>query len=440
MYDCNNKVGESCYRLIARNGEFIYLRTQGCLDIDQENQVGSFVCRNTLVSEEEGLDLIAKMKNRFVIMIREKRLSKPNHLEVDGPSQLEDAIRSMITKLPHSTENVVPANSVHSNTMNEARNIYGRNLQSPFAYIIPKIDTIPDSIDKSVRFIAVTGRRRSDSEDDGCDGSSPRASTISNIEYTPAGSASIGKSLNDYRTNDKTDRILGGKRMPGSRKPIASNCEPMSPPTYQAPRSAKTLITSGDEEPAAIPSVNLRVPPLPTSADYFDQPHIEEDNAKFGRYLGTNPSTGKPILMARFPNQCENNIRDFCSSVGGFKYDRQSESQPSSNKRSSTAVQNEGFSSQTAQKRPLSSDNFPALNTTKRKVFITLNAAHMAASSAASELDQQLHQSKSQNPPHIQEYAQTQQVLPTYEDSGVDQMSDGGSSGKLNRKMNQSLS
>lgn len=433
MYDCSNKIGESCYRLIARNGEFIYLRTQGCLDIDQGNQVGSFVCRNTLVSEEEGLDLIAKMKNRFVIMIREKRLSKPNHLEVDGPAQLEDAILSMITKLPHSAESsshdIVPARSHDSIPPAEPMDVYNRNLRSPYAYITPKIETIRGSIYKSVRVIAVTARRKSDSEDDGSDGSSPRPSVVSNIDYTPAGSASIGKHIDVSRCNAKSDHIVSGKRLPGSRKPIASQCEPMSPPTHQAPRSAKSIAASFEEEPA-IPSVNLRVPPLPNSADYFDQPIKEQNNTKCGRYLGTNPSTGQPILMARCSNPYENKIRDFCSNVGGFKYDGQSENQNS--KRPSTAAPSEGTSPQIAQKRPLSSGDFSSTQSTKRKMFITLNATHLNESAPASELDHtsQLQQRKPQNPQHLQEYAQTQPVLPPYEDSGVDQMSDGGSSGK----------
>lgn len=430
MYDCSNKVGESCYRLIARNGEFIYLRTQGCLDIDQENQVGSFVCRNTWVSEEEGLDLIAKMKNRFVVMIREKRLSKPNHLEVEDPVQLEDAILSMITMLPHSSESsrreVGPAQSTEPIAATEPNDFYSRNLRSPFAYKPPKTDTIRNSIDKSVRVIAVAARRRSDSEDDGCYGSSPRALVVSNIDYTPAGSALIGKHLDICQTNSKTEHALGGKRIPGSRKPISSHCEPMSPPTHQAPRSAKTIITTIGDEPAD-PPVNHRVPPLPTSADYFNQSSIQQNNAECDRYLGTNPSTGKPILMARFANPHDSKLRDFCSTVGGFKYDGQSDDAQSS-------AQNEGISFPSAQKRTLSSSDYPATNSTKRKVFITLNAGNLSASATTSDLDHlpqlQNQQPKTQNPTNVNELVQ---VLPTYEDSGVDQMSDGGSSGKLNK-------
>lgn len=414
MYDCSNKVGESCYRLIARNGEFIYLRTQGYLEIEQENQVGSFVCRNTMVSEEEGLDLIAKMKERFVIMIREKRLTKPNHLEVDGPAQLEDAILSMIMKLPHSFESngqeLIPSSQ--------------------------KIDAIRASIDKSVRVIAVTARRRSDSEDDGSDGSSPRPAQLSNIANTPAGSASICKLQMLCHTKGSKDQMYRGKRMPGSRKSVCSHDEPMSPPTHQAPRSAKKMPSPVKEE---------RVPPLPNSEYYFNQ---EEQTCP--RYLTTNPSDGRPILRATIDNK----IQDFCSNIGGFKYNENYDHPTNNNhqQRSTAHPHNHmDIPFPMAQKRTHSSRTFtvtgdssadePAPHASKRKLFISLNepqlaAAEGAAAAAASGLDHQpqYDQSKSPNPQHIHEFAQVaKQLLPTYEDSGVDHMSDGGSSGIISK-------
>lgn len=43
--------GISCYRLLAKTGEFIYLRTHGYLEYDKDTQTfESFVCINTLIS------------------------------------------------------------------------------------------------------------------------------------------------------------------------------------------------------------------------------------------------------------------------------------------------------------------------------------------------------------------------------------------------------
>lgn len=73
MYDSNKRIGESCYRLIGRNGRFIYLKTRGYLEIDHKNHaVESFVCINTLISEEEGQSLINEMKQKYSVIIGAK--------------------------------------------------------------------------------------------------------------------------------------------------------------------------------------------------------------------------------------------------------------------------------------------------------------------------------------------------------------------------------
>lgn len=69
MYDRGESKGSSCYRLLSRNGRFIYLKTFGYLEIDGQGTVESFVCVNTLVSEEEGLELINQMKKKFSALI-----------------------------------------------------------------------------------------------------------------------------------------------------------------------------------------------------------------------------------------------------------------------------------------------------------------------------------------------------------------------------------
>lgn len=70
MYDQHRLVGESCYRLMTKNGQFVYLRTRGHLEVDPSSRaVTSFVCTNTLVGEEEGKELIKLMKKRCNLLI-----------------------------------------------------------------------------------------------------------------------------------------------------------------------------------------------------------------------------------------------------------------------------------------------------------------------------------------------------------------------------------
>lgn len=48
----------------------VYMRTRGCLDVDRESRaVTTFVCTNTVVSEEEGKQLIKLMKKKFTMLV-----------------------------------------------------------------------------------------------------------------------------------------------------------------------------------------------------------------------------------------------------------------------------------------------------------------------------------------------------------------------------------
>lgn len=51
VYDKGEGSGTSTYRLKAKNGEYVYMRTNGYLEFDQNTQsIGSFICVNTLIS------------------------------------------------------------------------------------------------------------------------------------------------------------------------------------------------------------------------------------------------------------------------------------------------------------------------------------------------------------------------------------------------------
>nr|QQM99831.1 methoprene-tolerant protein [Galeruca daurica] len=104
MYDRGEMRGSSCYRLQSRNGQFIFLRTNGFLEIDDQGIVESFICVNTLMSEVEGLQLIDDMKKRYSAICSLESLSPPPSNdsiedEVEDPLQLEQAVAHLMSNL-----------------------------------------------------------------------------------------------------------------------------------------------------------------------------------------------------------------------------------------------------------------------------------------------------------------------------------------------------
>lgn len=155
MYDLSRPFGESCYRLISRTGQFIYLRTKGYLEIDEEtHRVHSFICVNTLVSEEEGRRMVREMKRKFSVIINQQ---VPEAIEneiqaVENPHKLEKAILNLITNLNNTRDTDDDNMSVLSNSTNE--NDDSRSTKSPpLAIIPPKPSSIKPSIVKSVNVI-----------------------------------------------------------------------------------------------------------------------------------------------------------------------------------------------------------------------------------------------------------------------------------------------
>lgn len=124
MYDHGEAFGSSCYRLLTKTNDFIYLRTAGYLEFDEKTQtVESLLCVNTLVSEEEGIRLIKEMKERFsaTLSSTSRNLIRPVDInasielpqnsqspdEPEGcrslteePEQLEKAVNHLISNLP----------------------------------------------------------------------------------------------------------------------------------------------------------------------------------------------------------------------------------------------------------------------------------------------------------------------------------------------------
>ncbi|KAJ8943175.1 hypothetical protein NQ318_008039 [Aromia moschata] len=113
MYDRGESKGSSCYRLQSRNGQFIYLRTYGFLEIDDQGTVESFVCVNSLVRENEGALLIDEMKKRYSALINTSSLPLMGHESedmqacvtrsvdlVEDPQQVEQAVAHLMHNLP----------------------------------------------------------------------------------------------------------------------------------------------------------------------------------------------------------------------------------------------------------------------------------------------------------------------------------------------------
>lgn len=415
MYDCSNKVGESCYRLIARNGEFIYLRTTGFLDIDHENQVGSFVCRNTLVSEDEGVYRIRKMKERFDMIIKEESLSTSSDCVVRGPVTEKEMEHAVINMLPHQSEaSTSEGESSASIELFPIGNYHNeRSLKSPLNYRVPKPETILEPICRSVRVIEASTRRRSDSEDDAV---KTRQVFTSNTQNTPASPSSIDKLSTLRRSQAKTEHLGGGKRLPGSQKPISTLPEPMSPPTQQPPQGHKVATTPDLALVKVEPTVarDARVPPLPTSADYFDQSINQPYNNMNSRYLSAN--AGKPMLKPRFTNPIHNKQRDFCSSVGGFNY-HQADTE--------TVKSFNGIESSHSY-RP---DQMMLKRTHSGDDCNASNFSGSLATADGTELSAKRRVLVTCIGPKTNDTDPQQYILANYEDSGVDHMSDGGSSG-----------
>ncbi|PSN54894.1 hypothetical protein C0J52_10267 [Blattella germanica] len=120
MYDRGkDSYGSSCYRLQSKTGQYIYLRTHGYLEYDKDTQqIVSFICINTLLTEEEGERRIQEMKARFSATITSSR----QQAAILGPStstsvgnvdndQLEVAISQLISNIPEvRDDNKEPSN------------------------------------------------------------------------------------------------------------------------------------------------------------------------------------------------------------------------------------------------------------------------------------------------------------------------------------------
>ncbi|XP_001355648.3 circadian locomoter output cycles protein kaput [Drosophila pseudoobscura] len=183
MYDCNSDYGESCYRLLSRNGRFIYLHTKGFLEIDRgSNKVHSFLCVNTLLDEEAGRQKVQEMKNKFSTIIKADvptQSSSPDLPASQAPQQLERIVLYLIENLQKSVESESgggqpmdtsmlddgyssPASSSATMlTLEEmAPSPTQSQSQNQLALVPPAPSSVKNSISKSVSVVNVTAARK----------------------------------------------------------------------------------------------------------------------------------------------------------------------------------------------------------------------------------------------------------------------------------------
>ncbi|KPI96160.1 Neuronal PAS domain-containing protein 2, partial [Papilio xuthus] len=149
MYDHHRLSGESCYRLMTKCGSFVYMRTQGFLEVDKDTgSVTSFVCINKVVDREEGKLLNMAMKKKFMMLVNNTDETPPEDnddeevndrqgLRVEDPQQLQKVILHLVTNLPS------PCRTTPSNSPSEEE-------RSPYrlSIIPPKKERIVNAIDK----------------------------------------------------------------------------------------------------------------------------------------------------------------------------------------------------------------------------------------------------------------------------------------------------
>lgn len=236
---------------MARTGQFIYLKTRGYLDIDRDtNEVRSFVCHNTLITEDEGRKLIREMKKKFAVIIQREGDYAPIECDepaVENPVQLERAILSLITNL-HSSS-AVESSDDNVNGVPSPTNTYNsddlgsecRNTKSPaLTYIAPKVDTIKVSIDKSVKVIETSTSSNSKTPNK-CNANVSRPSVLHKVENNTNNVQLLPPSIIQRSSQQN---LIDANNFSGS-----------------LPNAQFTI----KEEP-----VDSRVPPLPTSAGYFE--------------------------------------------------------------------------------------------------------------------------------------------------------------------------
>ncbi|CAH0767008.1 unnamed protein product [Bemisia tabaci] len=120
----SNGPGLSCYRLKTKTGKFIHMRTLGFVVQNDEGQAETFICINTLITEEEFNSEFAALRQRFTPMIENQSeepglnaiasvlsenggRSSPEQLpETKDPNELTVAVKTLISDVKQVNPNI----------------------------------------------------------------------------------------------------------------------------------------------------------------------------------------------------------------------------------------------------------------------------------------------------------------------------------------------
>lgn len=172
---------------MSRAGQFIYLKTRGCLEIDEKTrEVRSFVCVNSLVSDDEGRRLIREMKKKFSAIISEAELSalESDIPAVENPQNLERAILNLITNLNNPATYEDDNVSLISDSTFENEDTK-RTKSPPLAIIPPKPNTIKPSLSRAAGVIGVPSKGKSPSVKDEPGSPAQKSTCELNIKIEP---------------------------------------------------------------------------------------------------------------------------------------------------------------------------------------------------------------------------------------------------------------
>ncbi|XP_065092200.1 basic helix-loop-helix ARNT-like protein 1 isoform X2 [Ochlerotatus camptorhynchus] len=159
MYDYSQNYGESCYRLMTRTGDFVYLKTRGYLEVDDASKkVQSFVCINTLVTDDEGRQLVREMKRKFSVIVEQEELpDESDEPAVENQKQIERAVRNLLTNLHSEDDEPVEHSAIPSIASHDS----DAPGNSQLAIIAPSSKEVKSAIVKSMNVIAIASKKLS---------------------------------------------------------------------------------------------------------------------------------------------------------------------------------------------------------------------------------------------------------------------------------------
>nr|QEQ91640.1 methoprene-tolerant juvenile hormone receptor [Laodelphax striatellus] len=117
MFCGGKRIGNSCYKMLTKNGKFIFMRTHGYIELaDDGETIQSFVCINTVITQQEFDKLSKEMRENFspVMNQRRKEISNkergrkeatgnmldqnPLTPEVEDPVKLQSYIKNLLVE------------------------------------------------------------------------------------------------------------------------------------------------------------------------------------------------------------------------------------------------------------------------------------------------------------------------------------------------------